>query len=396
MGTWTDQGFVAKPLQYYVDELRRIFTEAFGDDFILDETTPQGVLITRLAQLLFNTDMDGVEAFSRLNISSAGGFYLDLIGNLRGVTRILGSPQLVSVQITSSAGTGSGFLPYTIPHGTVFKSLSQVDTFFNERNITVQSETQTVTLRYGKNGDSSVLVNDKLQVNGIVRITDVTILSLIPGMGNETDVEYRRRLLTEKPALNNTIKSVENKLFELPTVKSVGSQYNDTAQTVGQMPPYTTEWMVVPKEGANQTVFKNSVAETIINNKVPGSPTYGNTTVTVEDVFGDQKTVSFTVAEKRNLQIDIKVVTPEATGRLDLINVPKIRQDMYNYINGLMIGKDVSYSRCCSSLFADTGFDVDYFKIKEEGDTTWIENGNYIINERQYAAIDFESINIHV
>ena len=63
MGKWTNAGFIANTLDYYKTEIQKVFVAAFGEDFLLDDSLPQGVLITRLAELFYNADLVGVEAF---------------------------------------------------------------------------------------------------------------------------------------------------------------------------------------------------------------------------------------------------------------------------------------------------------------------------------------------
>ena len=400
MGKWTNQGFVVNSLDYYKTELNKLFKNAFGEDFLIDDTLPQGIFIQRLAELLFNTDMDGVEGFSRLNPNSATGVYLDLIGVLRSVPRKIGSPQTATVKITCSA---NNFIPFTIPKGTQFLDLGTAETFVSPTSITVDiPDGLLVVLEYSENGNSTSLVGGKMSVNGFGQITDIEITALVEGQGNESDLDYRFRLLNEFPVATNTIDFVQNKLLEIQEVKTVGHNYNDTAETVDTLGPYTTEWMVVPKATVNESAmqaeggFLDKVAETILNNKVPGAPTAGNTSRTVTDVFGTEKEVHFTLATKIELEIEVRVTTPETTGILDLSRLNEHIQTIEKYINGLNIGKEVSYSRCIAPLAADIGFDIQWFRIRKKGDEQWQENTNYGIGIREYASISTSDIKIGV
>lgn len=393
MGKWTDQGFVANSLAFYKEQIQNAFVNAYGDDFVLDDTTEQGVLIQELAEILYNADMDGIEAFTRLNINAASGIYLDLFGNMRGMPRNLGTPQTLTVSVSCNQ---ESFSPFTIPAGTTFSTIGGTDVFVLKNAYTTNTNVFSLSLTYSQNGNSNVIVGDKLQTNGFPQITDIEVTNVVAGQETEGDIQYRTRIQKEYPAANNTIEFVEGELLKLQTVKTVGHNYNDTAQTSGLLPAYTTEWMAVPVPGADLDTFKNDVGTTIINNKVPGSPTYGNTTVTVTDIFGTQKQVSFTIPTEVPLQINVVVTTPETTGFLDLSNITSIKEQMANYINSLAIGKDVSYSRCASSLFSDSGFDVSSFQIKALTDETWVTNGNYTIGEREYATIQISNIVIGV
>lgn len=403
MGRWTDAGWVNYDLPYYKDLIERVFKEAFGDDFDVDSTTEQGILIQRLAELFYNADMDGVEAFSRLNLDSATGVYLDLFGNMRSIPRNLGKPQKAVVTITCSP---DNFLPFTIPAGTQFTSLNGSDVFVSEEAISVDSAINSgATLTYSQSGNSSQDLGGKLQVNGYSRITDIEITALVAGSEREDDLSYRRRLQTQYPAANNTIQYVETLIAAQQNVRAVGHNYNDTAETVGGLPPYTTEWMAAPDASVTSDAtgtalnnFKQEIAKIIIDNKVPGSPTYGNTTQQVNDIFGDQKTVNFTIPDRIDIQIQVVVGTPQETGFIDLDpkNIGKITGEIDHYINTLDIGKDVIYSRCIAPLAIYKGFEVLSFKICNKAKQDWVTNGSYPIGDREYANVASGDIQIGV
>lgn len=393
MGKWTNAGFVANNLQSYKDSLITIFKNAYGDDFDVSDASPQGILIQGIAEMMYNTDMDGVQAYSMFNLNSVSGSFLDAIGSQRGIPRRPGTKQTAAVAITCNP---SNFIAFTIPQGTQFSTVGDEAVFVTTTIETINTPSSSITLEYEDSGDSAAIIGTKLQVDGFGQITDITITALTPGQEIESDASYRRRLQREYPAANNTIEWVSSKLLEQPLVRDVSANYNDTAAAAGGIAPYCTEFMVVPVDRTVTDAFKQQVGVTIINNKVPGSPTDGNTSVTVTDMFGTQKEVKFTVPTQKQLMISVTVATPEETGFLDLANVDAIREDIFNYINNLRLGTDVSYSRCAAPLFADKGFDVLVFKIKAVTDETWVENGNYTIGQREYAAITLDNIVIGV
>jgi len=362
VGYWSDAGFVATSEAKYKEELQKLFVAAFGEDFLLDDTLPQGILITRIAELLYNTDMDGIEAFARMNPNTASGVFLDLMGNMRGVPRGLGTPQIAKVVITSRASTAA---PFTIPQGHLFTLVSGEGTFVAETGTTISTPKATINLSYSESGNSSAAIGGKMQTTGIAQIQDIEITGLIDGQDRESDLEYRQRLRREYPVANNTIAFVENKIMDSQLVKAVGHEYNDEAEPVGPLPAFCTEWMAVPKAGVDMEIFKETVATAIVNNKVPGSPTAGNTTVDVLDLFGDQKTIKFTIPDEVKIQVAVQVGTPEATGYIDLSGAASIKLAMKAYVDGLEIGDDVSFSRLMAPLTADPNFDVLSLKIRE-------------------------------
>lgn len=436
MGKWTDAGFVAQKMSFYTKAVQNVFQEAYGPDFLLDPATPQGIIITRLAELFYNADMDGIEGFSRLNLNVMSGIYLDIVGKLRGMPRGLGTPQTGTIQITCSP---NNFMPFIIPQGHIFSTLDTGDNFIAIAGTAINSTTATLQVAYSESGNSNATVGALMRTDGFGQITNIELMGLANGQERETDIEYRTRLLRDYPAANNTIEYIETQLRALQIVKTVGHEYNDTAETVDTIPAYCTEFMVVPVATACLDTFKTEVATTIVNNKVPGSPTAGNTTVDVVDVFGSSKTIKFTIPDAVQLQINVQVSTPESTGYISLDGVSEIRTAIAAYINGLGIGDDVSYSRCMAPLTADPNFDVANFQIRvlpvapewQEGTSYntgdivnylgtfyistqddnqsnptisgwnvynegWVNNQNFSIDRRQYATINVDNIYIGV
>lgn len=393
MGQWTYAGFEAKNLDYYKAAIQQVFIDAFGDDFLLDPQLPQGVLIQELAELFYAADMDGVEAFSRLNLNTATGVYLDLIGSMRGITRSPGAPQTLTVALTINP---TNFTPFSIPAGQVFTATNG-DMFKLDETVTISStQNQVIYPSYTEDGNSQVSVGDKMSTDGYSQITDLEITQILSGTETESDMDYRNRLISEYPVAGSTVQFIANLILESPLVRAVGFNYNDTSETTGGLGPYCTEWMAVPETGADLTLFKNKVASIILNNKMPGAPTDGNTTVQVEDVFGTTKTVKFTIPTEVQIEILCTVTTPEETGRLDLSRKATIQKAIADYVKTLSIGDNVSYSRCVAPLAADPGFDIATFVIKDKNGATTISNGNYPIGPREYATLDQNDIKIEV
>ena len=398
MGKWTNEGFVANTLEYYKLAIQRLFVEAFGDDFLLDDSLPQGILIQRLAELFYNADMDGIEAFSRLNPNAASGIYLDILGRLRGYVRNKGTPQVATVQLTVSS---TGFQPFTIPEGVVFTTTNGGVRFITSSPQLVSSTSASIYLDYTESGNSSASINDTLYAEGYSQITNMVITYLADGTEDETDLEYRSRILTTFPVASNTLESVRQLLLASPYVKTVGVNYNDTDTLTDSLPPYSTEWLVVPKSGTGDPaaylqVFKEAVGTIIINNKTPGAATAGNTTVQVADVFGTPKDVNFTIPTAVPVEISVTVATPEATGVLDLSRTDAERQVITDYIDGLAIGSNVSFSRCMAPLTGDIGYNVTEMKIRRDGAENWNINTDLNIGNREYATISLSNITIGV
>lgn len=380
MGKWTSQGFVANTLAYYKDLIQKIFIEAYGDSFDTSDTLPQGVIIQRIAELMYNMDMDGINVFSLINPNTATGMWLDIIGSIRGITRIPGIPQMINTEVTSD----SSALPYAIPAGTSF--VVGASSFIVKENTTITKEKTTVVCEYDGDGDSNASVGD-LMTSTLKEIKDIKITGLVSGQKIESDSDYRLRILSFKNVSASTVEHVSQLIKNSPLVKTSGFNYNDTSEET-TIAPHSTEWLVAPKDGVDLELFKQTIAKIIVDNKSPESETDGNTAVTVNDAFGASKVVNFTIPEKIELQIYVQTSTPEETGVLDFSSVPEERANIANYINGLKIGSDISMSKILNFISGDSGYDIVKYQIKALTDEEWVTNGNYTINDKEYPYIN--------
>lgn len=391
MGKWTKAGFEANTLNSYKLRLQQAFVNAFGSDFLVDDALPQGVLIQELAEILYAADMDGVEALSRMNLNTATGIYLDLIGNLRGIRRTLGTSSQVSVRITSNANS----LPYTLSDSIVFTCNDTGEQFTPVNPVNINEEVTTIALESVSAGKVATALNNTMSVP-VNNVLDVLVTAVAQGADTEEDLYYRNRIINNYTVANNTIQSIENLILSSGVAQTVGAEYNDSDSEIGGISAHATEFLVVPIEGIDESLFKDTIGKIILDNKCPGSPTSGNTSVETQDLFGKTKTVNFTIPTRKEIEIEVSVSTPETTGVLDLSNKDSIANTIKSYIDSLGIGKDVSYARCIAPLASDTGFDIISFKMRSKGDDVWAENTNYVISAREYATIELSDIKIGV
>jgi len=387
MGKWTSAGFVAQTLGNYKDQLKELFIEAFGDDFVLDDYTPQGVLIQRIAELAYNIDMDGIDVVACLNPNTASGVWLDIIGALRNFTRNPGSPDI----ITLSATGDTSLMPFFVPANTPI-NIGPI-TFLTTNNITFSANPTTIIAYASDNTPTGVNIGNA-GTTTITQITDIVVTGVTVGLEKESDFDFRQRLFAGKNAAEATIERVYQLISANSLVRSAGINYNDLSTTVDTIPPHATEWMAAPRAGIDETMFAETVGGIILNNKVPAAQTFGNATVTVNDVFGTPKAVNFTIPDEIPMRIHIQTATPQNTGVLDLSRVNDQKQEIVNFINTLPIGGDVSMSRILGFVAGDPGYDILSYQIKAVADSAWTVNSNYTIGSREYATIDLSNIAI--
>ena len=120
-------------------------------------------------------------------------------------------------------------------------------------------------------------------------------------------------------------------------------------------------------------------------NKVPGSPTYGNVTVNIEDPFGTLKDVSFSVPEAKVLGIKIEAAVNEQSVLPDITKMAEIQANIADYVNSLPVGIDVAYSKIMQIFMAESTMDITKITIVDVATGDEYENQNFVIEQRQYA-----------
>ena len=395
MGQWTDTGFIAKDAAFYKEQLQSVFQNAYGSDFnVTDETLPQNIIIQEIAELFANADADSIEVLAQLNPNTCSGIWLDLVGIIRGLPRDMGHSQKATVLITS---TGSG-VPFSIPQGQEFTVYETGEIFVAESLSQVSSTSASVTLTFAASGNSGTQIGYHMNTTGLSAITSIEVTGLIAGSDAETDLEYRTRLNNSASVASGTLQFVMNQISLVQGVRSVGVEYNDLSTEQGGIPPYCTEFIVMPSTGVDEAAlpqWKYDVATAILWNKVPGAPTHGNTTVTnVVDPFGADKDVKFTIPDAINLEIEVSISTREEQPYLDMSQVGTITHNIAEYINNLGTGVDVSMSRIFQIILNNANFDISSLRMRQVGSGTWVSNANYPIDVRECAVIDENNIRI--
>lgn len=395
MGQWTNQGFVAQNIDDYKTQIQNIFTTAFGSDFnVTDDTLPQNILIQELAELFANADADSIQVLAQLNPNTVSGIWLDLVAMARGLSRQPGSPQVATVSVVSNPNN----LPFTISAGQVFTCNETGEQFTLEQATTISSANASIQVKFDGEGDSTVAVGNHFYTEDVPGIITMEVIGLSAGKGRETDSEFRNRLKASAPVFNPTIEHITNEITLLQDIRGVGCVYNDTTTTVDDIPPYCTEFLVAPTANVDKTTeqytfWKENVGKAILWNKVPGSPTFGNTTVNIADPFGTMKDVSFSVPDEVKIKVVISAYVNEEVGAADIQKIEEIKTNIKDYINGLPVGTDVAYSKIIQIFMSTSAMDVLSVKFVNEDTGVEYTNQNYVITTRQYAQCDNVEVN---
>ncbi len=390
MSQFTSTGVVTKTLDEWYNAVVEFKRSVWGQDFVTDPTTKQGADILQLAELLYNAEMNNVSAFAQLNLNTATGICLDYIGLVRGIYRNGGYPQEIKIDLTSAV-TG-----WTLTPDTIFRTQSGYN-YYAPSDIVITSLNQQITLVYSSDGNPDVNDGDPLttvQPNTNIVSAVIATGGITPGSDTENDVSYRKRIKDADIGFIGTLELMASEMSKVPGMAKLRILYNDESTTQQGIPAYNTEFLVVPDDGVDSTTFNASVAEKILEVKVPGAPLNGSTTVQVADYYGEPKNVKFTRPTKVMVQFFARVATNPTTGVIDLSQVPVETQAIIDYIQSVDVGEGISWSRILGMLASDSGFIITDWGLRKAGSSTWLKTDIVPDSVREYLWIDANNIDI--
>lgn len=390
MSEFTSTGVVTKTLDEWYNAVVEFKRSVWGQDFVTDPTTKQGADILQLAELLYNAEMNNVSAFAQLNLNTATGICLDYIGLVRGIYRNGGYPQEIKVDLTSAV-TG-----WTLTPDTTFRTQSGYN-YYAPSDIQITSLNQQITLVYSSDGNPDVNDGDPLttvQPNTNIVSAVIATGGITPGSDTENDVSYRKRIKDADIGFIGTLELMASEMSKVPGVAKLRILYNDESTTQQGIPAYNTEFLVVPDDGVDDTTFNASVAEKILEVKVPGAPLNGSTTVQIADYYGEPKNVKFTRPTKVMVQFFAKIATNPTTGVIDTSQVPVETQAIIDYVQSVDVGEGISWSRILGMLAGDSGFIITDWGLRKVGSSTWLKTDITPNSVREYLWIDENNINI--
>lgn len=391
MSQFTSSGVVTKTLDEWYDAVVEFKRSVWGQDFVTDPSTKQGADILQLAELLYNAEMNNVSAFAQLNLNTASGICLDYIGLVRGIYRNGGYPQEIKVDLTSAV-TG-----WTLTPATTFRTQSGYN-YYAPADIQIDSLNQQITLVYSSDGNPDVNDGEPLTtVQPNTNITSAVIATggITPGSDTENDASYRQRIKDADIGFIGTLELMASEMSKVSGMAKLRILYNDESTTDSRgIPAYNTEFLVVPDDGADDTTFNASVAEKILEVKVPGAPLNGTTSVQVADYYGESKTIKFTRPTKVMVQFFATVATNPTTGVIDLSQIPVETQAIIDYVQSVDVGEGISWSRILGMLAGDSGFIITDWGLRKAGSSTWLKTDITPDSIREYLWIDSDNINI--
>ncbi|EAV6546377.1 baseplate J/gp47 family protein [Salmonella enterica] len=351
--TVTAEGISAPDYQTILDTLTSYFQQIYGSDAYLEPDSKDGQMVALVALAIHDANNTAISVYNCFSPATGYGAALTSNVKINGIARKGATNSTVDLLLTGTAGT-------TITNGTV-KDTNNVIWRLPASVVIGVDGTVTVTAICSNSGAVVALAGTITTINtptrGWTSVTNPAAATV--GAPAETDAELRIRQGQSVAIPSITpFEGVDGAIANIAGVTRHKLYENDTGKTDGNgLPPHSISAIV---DGGDVT----EIARTIRGNKGQGVRTWGKTSVTVPDKYGNPHIISF--SRPTDVPVYGKITLKVFAGYTSQIGV-QIQQAVADYINRLMIGDQVLLSRIYSpaNLGVVSGGNARYYDIQE-------------------------------
>ncbi|WP_283648020.1 baseplate J/gp47 family protein [Hafnia paralvei] len=350
--TVTAQGISAPDYQTVLKTLTGYFRQIYGADAYLEPDSKDGQMVALVALSIHDANNMAIAVYNSFSPATGQGAGLSSNVKINGITRKTDTNSTVDLLLAGVAGT-------TITKGSVKDDNNVIWNLPPE--VVIDGGKITVTATCAIGGAIAALAGTITTINTPTRgwLSVINPVAAMVGSPAETDAELRIRQgqsvalpsITPFEGVDGAIANVEgvtrHKLYE-----------NDTGATDSNgLPPHSISVIV---DGGDII----EIAQTIRGNKGQGTATYGKTSVTVPDTYGNPHVIRF--SRSTDVPIFVAITLKVFTGYTSKIG-DQIKQAVVDYINGLTIGDNVILSRIYSpaNLGVVSGGNARYYDITD-------------------------------
>ncbi|EHE9890834.1 hypothetical protein IFX69_004316 [Escherichia coli] len=349
----TAEGISAPDYQTILSTLISYFQQIYGSDAYLEPDSKDGQMVALMALAIHDANNMAITVYNCFSPATGYGAALTSNVKINGISRKGATNSTVDLLLTGTAGT-------TIINGSV-KDSNNVIWRLPASVVVGVDGTVMATATCSVSGAVAALAGTITEINtptrGWVSVTNPAAATV--GSPAETDAELRIRQGQSVALPSITpFEGVDGAIANVAGVTRHKLYENDTGATDSNgLPPHSISAIV---DGGDVT----EIAQTIRGNKGQGTATYGTTSVTVPDTYGNPHVISF--SRSTDVPIFVAITLKVFTGYTSQIG-EQIKQAVADYINGLTIGDDVLLSRIYSpaNLGVVSGGNARYYDITD-------------------------------
>jgi len=330
-----DTGTIVPDTSQLLGAVQADFKAVFGDDLVVDPSTPQGVLITALTLSRAETVNNNAALANQINPNIAGGVFLDAIMALLGVQRTEATRTIIpGVVISGVAGT-------LIPSGSRAQNVAG-DVFETIANLVISAAGTVVSdFRAVEFGPIVCTANSLNTIVTFVLGWETVNNPTAGVIGSNTQSDQAARAFR-----NNTlgfqgvalVDAITSAVYHVDNVKSLSFLENvaATTQVIQGISLVAHSIWVCVSGGTNA-----DVAAALLENKSNGCAWNGGTTVAlVEPASGQEYAVKF--ERPTVVPILIRVTSPNGISQNIVSAVLAWAAGELGGLQGFVVGGDVS------------------------------------------------------
>lgn len=373
----TEQGFTTKTVAEITANLNSRFIGAFGSQFDVSESSPDGQVIGVMAEVLGDLWEKAEACYNSNSPSNTFGIGLDKAVEVNGVTRITNRPTSVAVTLAGTAGA-------VVPQGYIIKT----DDDLEFATVALAVVPTVVTALCTTQGAIKIVAGD------VHRLT-----TAIPGLVSATNLEpgITGIVREEDPALRSrrdgaTISRGTNSIDAIyEAVRALNLPYiaiieNNTAAVVDGIP--AKSFLTVVEGGTPQEVSK-----AIYDNKPQGAQAYGSIVTTILDSKGYPHYIGLSRATPVDISI-VMSITNKAGASVDSATLTE--EVLVDHTNALNISEGVDWGEMVTAvLSAVPNIKVNSVQIKFTASGTFAQQ-NLPITAQQRARTDVSKVVVNV
>lgn len=265
-----------------LSDLETAFKAIYGDDVLLDSSTPDGQWLNILVQK--GVDVRGLlmQLYNSFNPNNAQGSLLDQRCAINNVFRKAGTFTTVTINITTDRQVTLQGVDenYNSPEATGYTIQdSEGNRFVLVNTTTLSVGTTAVLFRAETLGNVIVLPNTITTpvtiVLGVISVNNPAVANEI-GVDEETDAELKiRRRQSVSISSFGYLNGLQAALLQLDGVNDAKVYENYTSSTDANGTPAHSIWVVIDGGSTEE------IADTIYGRKCPGTNMRGNITYTI-------------------------------------------------------------------------------------------------------------------
>ena len=385
----SNNGFKKMRYSDIISSMEQRARNLYGEDINLTERSPLGIFIQVVAWFLSIIWEVAERVYNSAYVDTATGVNLDKVAKYIGIVRIGAEKAVGEVTFFGDDGTliSEGFLVQT-EDGVQFETTESGMIDAGEITLSVRA------MEAGTSGNVQPNTINEI-LNPIAGLDTVTnVFSTEQGGNKETDTEFRERyyISTAKGGASTLASIRATLLDEVAGVRAALVIENTTMETdEGGRPPKSIECYLLGGQAVD-------IGNVILNTKAAGIESFGQESIMVPDLSGQEHLIKFSYAQEVPVYISVEVNKTEA---YPIDGDEKLRNAIIRYIGGqdedgsvyagLSMGQTVVYHMLVNRIYqAVQGIQDIVLYIDTVTPPTG--SGNISVTQTQVAETDFEKV----